>query len=91
MSHETGRSSKAIAARKRSAVFVLALMLLFAIAASAFAQVYVDGGGFSPSYAPYTVTAVPYAPYTAGPVVHEVPYAPYTPPAEVRYAPHLMQ
>jgi hypothetical protein len=81
MSHETGRSSKAIAPWKCSAMFALALILLFAMAASAFAQVYVDGGGFSPSYAPYT----------AGPVVHEVPYAPYTPPAEVRYAPHLMQ
>jgi len=91
MSHETGRSSRAIAPWKGPAVFALALMLLFVIAASAFAQVYVDGGGFSPRYAPYTVTAVPYAPYTAGPVVREVPYAPYTPAAEVRYPPHLMQ
>ena len=91
MSHETGRSPTATALRKGPAVFVLALMLLLAMAVSVFAQVYVDGGGFGPPYAPYTVTEVPYAPYTAGPVVREVPYAPYTPAAEVRYPPHLMQ
>jgi hypothetical protein len=91
MSQETGRSSEATAPWKRWAVFAFALALLFAMTASAFARVYVDGGGFSPPYAAYTVMELPYAPYAAGPVVHETPYAPYTPAAEVRYAPHLMQ
>ena len=72
-------------------MFALALMLLLAMAMSAFAQVYVDSSSVRATLTPYTVTEVPYAPYTAGPVVHEVPYAPYTPAAEVRYPPHLMQ
>jgi len=66
-------------------VLVLAVGLLLLGTASAVARVDEFGGAsFSVPYAPYTAGPVvndePYAPYTAGPVVREQfrPYAPYT-------------
>jgi hypothetical protein len=58
-------------------VAIVAFALVFAMAPLSLAQRYPDGGSSS----------VPYAPYTAGPVVREVPMAAYT-PSEKPYAPY---
>jgi len=64
-------------------VLAVALVLMGTVAAVARVDRY-GGASFSVPYAPYTagpvVSEEPYAPYTAGPVVREEfrPYAPYT-------------
>ena len=81
--------SHAVGQWKGWTLLVFAFVLVFAMASVAVAQLYTDGGLSAAPYAPYTagpvVNEVPYAPYTAGPVVREVPYAPYT---EKPYAPY---
>lgn len=72
------------------ALFAVVLLVSLAVTSIALAGVDQYGGAtVAVPYAPYTAGPVvaeePYAPYTAGPVVREVPYAPFT---EEPYAPY---
>jgi hypothetical protein len=72
-------------------VLVAASVLALAMTPAALAlwDRYDGSGAPVAGYAPYTAAEVPYAPYVAGPVIHEVtPYAPYT-AVEEPYAPYV--
>ena len=79
------RSSPGVVQRRIGTVlFIAVLVVILAMASVALARV--DEFGGAPAAAPYAAyTVVPYAPYTAGPVVKETPFAPYT---EEPYAPY---
>ncbi len=65
-----------VALRKNWVPLAIVGVIVLALVSIASIQLIWRGESATAPYAPYTEEA--YAPYTAGPVVHEEPYAPYT-------------
>jgi hypothetical protein len=71
---------------RRLLVPIIALMFLLSLTGTALARHDTFGGAaFTLAFAPYTEQ---YAPYTAGPVIHESDLALYAPYTEKEYAPY---
>lgn len=90
----TSTRSVSSGVRRSVLVVVFAAVLVLSVMMASVALARLDqfgGASVTVPYAPYTAGPVvaeePYAPYTAGPVVREVPFAPFTDTSEP-YAPY---